>query len=98
MKLLADYYYNKQLIKGYTHIDNNLIIYNKPDSISETCNFFDENMLTIFNDTIVGYNEIELIDMKYEPVTRVWKIISQDSLVTIYTGSDFSDEIEKVLK
>lgn len=97
MKLVADYYYNKDFVEGYTKINQDLIIYNKNDSITSACLLLDRNKLTSFKDTIQGYNEIESINMKYEADVRVWKIIDSDSLNIVYDGLYFSAAIDRAL-
>lgn len=95
MQLASNYFYKKNLVKGYVYVDTNLIILNKP---LDECVFIDEKKLMPFKDSITGYKEIASGGMYYDGDIRIWRIESPDSLITIYTGSYFSDEIEKILE
>jgi hypothetical protein len=78
IKISTDYYYNTDRIDGYTFFDGNLIVFYNAHSI---CNkdIVNINNLTIFKDSISGYKDYSQLNMDYETITRLYKIVNKDS-------------------
>jgi hypothetical protein len=82
VRISSDFFYWKEHIEGYTYVDSNLVVcYN----ISGICNkkLVNKEALIPFADSIAGFKDYSLIDMEYEMVTQVFKIINRDSLELI---------------
>ncbi len=80
-----NFFYDKEQAKNYFYYKNYLIIYNNSDT---TCvqSFINEDKMIKFKDSIPGYKDVSESNMEYDTPLRVFKVINQDSLETIYTG------------
>jgi hypothetical protein len=86
--ILQSYFYNEELLKGYTFLENYLIVYYGDFSDKGNCHtdFINQKQLALFKDTIEGYKSTKECDMEYEAIKRVFKIVDRDSLEVTYTG------------
>lgn len=84
----TDYCYNRDMLKGYTFIDNHLIVYYGDISDRENChiNFINQEHLIPFKESIKGYKSREECDLDYDPIRRDFKIIDSDNLEITFTG------------
>jgi hypothetical protein len=86
LRLVSDYYYNEEYIKGYYFLDEQLIIY--IGSTNSSCDqpFIKEEYLMVYADSIPGYKNVNTIDMEYSLYKRTLRIINADSMEVVSTG------------
>ena len=85
LQMSTDFFYRKQYIKGYTFINDHLIVYDG-NFANQKQYLLDTSRLIKFVDTIPGYRSDIFIDMDYEVVKREYLISNKDSLSLIVSG------------
>lgn len=83
--LHTDYFYSKQKIKGYTFIDDRLVVYDG-NYTGQAQDLIDMSKLTLFKDSIPGYDSDEIVDLDYEVIMQEHIIHTRDSLILTYFG------------
>lgn len=82
INISSDFFYDSNKVKGYTFIDDNLIVfYDLNNSCSD--NIINKKNIFIFKDSILGYKDYSRIDLEYKIFSRLYKVVDNDSLVLI---------------
>jgi hypothetical protein len=83
--MIAEPYYERKLIKGYTYIGNYVFVYYGEEGIGNQ--YINASKLISYHDTLPGFRAYDEVPIGiYEPFGTLFQIINPDSLILIQKG------------